>query len=160
MAIDLENYDPALKQGANITVQGIVNQTGLIGVNAFNTAVIEGHVASAINSTATATVAQVITGYITSTSGSATTITLPTGTLLGAALGATAGDLFNLVIDNTAGANTVTIAVAVNGILSAAAVAGATAGAGLLTVPSGVTGIGVFTLMFSSPTAYAFSRAA
>lgn len=139
---------------------GVVNQTGLTGFNSTNVALLEGHVASAINSTATATAAQVATGYITSTSGAATTITLPTGTLLGAALGATAGDTFELIIDNTAGANTVTIAVAVNGILSAAAAAGSGAGAGLLTVPSGVTGIGAFKLMFSSATAYAFSRIA
>jgi len=114
----------------------------------------------AINATATATAAQVATGYITSTSAAAVTITLPTGTLLGAALGAKQGYVFNLFIDNTAGANTVTIAVAVNGILSAAAVAGASAGAGLLTVPSGVTGQACFTLMFSSATAYTFSRSA
>lgn len=139
---------------------GTINQTATTGNNFFNVANLEGHVASAVNSTATATAAQVATGYITSTSAAATTITLPTGTLLGAALGATAGDLFNLIIDNTAGANTVTIAVAVNGILSAAAAAGSGAGAGLLTVPSGVTGVGVFTLVFSSATAYVFSRTA
>lgn len=115
---------------------------------------------AAINATATATAAQVATGRITSTSAAATTITLPTGTLLGAALAATAGTVFDLTIDNTAGANTVTIAVAVNGILSAAAVAGSTANFGLLTVPSGVTGTARFTLMFSSATAYTFSRTA
>lgn len=115
---------------------------------------------AAINATATATAAQVATGYITSTSAAATTITLPTGTLLGAALGAAQGTIHNLYIDNTAGASTVTIAVAVNGILSAAAAAGAGAGAGLLTVPSGVTGQACFTLMFSSATAYTFSRTA
>lgn len=115
---------------------------------------------AAINSTNTATAAQVATGYITSTSGAATTITLPTGTLLGAALNATQGTTFDLYIDNTAGANTVTIAVAVNGILSAAAAAGSAANFGLLTVPSGVTGLARFTLMFSSPTAYVFSRTA
>lgn len=121
----------------------------------------EGHKApAAINSTATATAAQVATGYITSTSASGTTITLPTGTLLGAQLNAVAGDIFDLYIDNTAGASTVTIAVAANGILSAAAAAGSNAGAGLLTVPSGVTGQGCFRLMFSSPTAYTFSRIA
>src|ERR1035437_6414726 len=114
----------------------------------------------AINSTATATAAQVCSGYITSTSAAATTITLPTGTLLGTALSAAQGTIFNLFIDNTAGANTVTIAVAVNGILSAAAAAGSAAGAGLLTVPSGVTGQAEFTLMFSSATAYTFSRTA
>lgn len=112
------------------------------------------------NATATLTATQVAAGYITSTSASATTLTMPTGTLLGAALGASQGTVFELYIDNTAGANTVTIAVAVNGILSAAAVAGSTAGAGLLTIPSGVTGIAEFTIVFSSATAYVFTRTA
>ena len=118
------------------------------------------HTPVAINATATATAAQVATGYITSTSAAATTITLPTGTLLGASLGAVQGTIHELYIDNTAGANTVTVAVAANGILSAAAAAGTGAGAGLLTVPSGVTGQGRFTLMFSSATAYTFTRTA
>jgi hypothetical protein len=115
---------------------------------------------NAINATGTATAAQVADGYITSTSAAATTITLPTGTLLGAALGATRGTSLDLWIDNTAGANTVTVAVAVNGILSAAAAAGSGAGAGLLTVPSGVTGIACFRITFASATAYVFSRIA
>ena len=115
---------------------------------------------AAINATATATAAEVATGYITSTSAAATTITLPTGTLLGAAIGATRGTTLDLFVDNTAGANTVTIAVAVNGILSAAAAAGSGAGAGLLTVPNGVTGIGCFRIVFASATAYVFSRIA
>ena len=115
---------------------------------------------AAINATATATAAEVATGYITSTSASPTTITLPTGTLLGAALGAARGTVLELYVDNTAGASTVTIAVATNGILSAAAAAGSGAGAGLLTVASGATGIGRFTIMFSSATAYVFTRTA
>jgi hypothetical protein len=115
---------------------------------------------NAINATATATAAQVADGYITSTSALATTITLPTGTLLGAALGASRGTSLDLWVDNTAGANTVTIAVATNGILSAAAAAGSGAGAGLLTVPSGVTGIACFRITFASATAYVFSRIA
>jgi hypothetical protein len=116
--------------------------------------------ANAINATGTATAAQVADGYITSTSAAATTITLPTGTLLGQALGATRGTSLDLWIDNTAGANTVTVAVATNGILSAAAAAGSGAGAGLLTVPSGVTGIACFRITFASATAYVFSRIA
>ena len=115
---------------------------------------------AAINSTGTATAANVLTGYITSTSAAATTITLPTGTALGNALVASQGDTIMLTIDNTAGANTVTIAVAVNGILSAMAVAGSGAGAGLLTVPSGATGVGTFQITFTSATAYVFSRVA
>jgi len=114
---------------------------------------------AAINATAVATAAQVITGYITSTSASPTTITLPTGTLLGAALGATRGTVMDLYVDNTAGASTVTIAVATNGILSSAAAD--TAGSfGDLTIAAGATGLARFTIMFSSATAYVFTRTA
>lgn len=143
--------------GGSVAFSGLVTSTqgALIG-----STYITGNSTTAINATATATAAQVATGYITSTSAAAVTITLPTGTLLGAQLGAVQGTVLDLFIDNTAGANTVTIAVAVNGILSAAAAAGAGAGAGLLTVPSGVTGVGCFRLIFSSPTAYVFSRVA
>lgn len=114
---------------------------------------------AAINATATATAAEAGTGYITSTSGAATTITLPTGTALGSELGAVAGTIHELYIDNTAGSNTVTIAVATNGILSDAAATTA-ASFGQLTVASGVTGQARFTLMFSSATAYTFTRTA
>ena len=141
---------------ARTTFNGpVVSQNGFI----------DGHqvaAANAINATATATAAQVATGYITSTSAAATVITLPTGTLLGAALSATQGTTLDLFIDNTAGASTVTIAVATNGILSTGAVdASAAAGTfGDLTIASGATGIGRFTLMFSSATAYVFTRTA
>lgn len=114
---------------------------------------------AAINSTATATAAQVATGYITSTSGSATTITLPTGTLLGAQIGAVKGTVFELYVDNTGGANTVTMAVGTNAILSDAAATTA-ASFGQLTVAAGATGLARFTLMFSSSTAYVFTRTA
>ena len=115
--------------------------------------------ANAVNATATATAAQVAFGYITSTSALATTITLPTGTLLGKALGAVKGTSLDLYIDNTGGADVVTIAVATNGILSTAAAD--TAGSfGDLTVAAGVTGVARFTIMFSSPTAYVFTRTA
>jgi len=114
---------------------------------------------AAINATATATAAEVATGYITSTSAAATVITLPTGTLLGAAIGAVKGTVMDLYVDNTGGASTVTIAVAVNGVLSTAAVD--TAGSfGDLTVAAGATGLARFTIMFSSATAYVFTRTA
>ena len=114
---------------------------------------------AAINATGTATAAQVATGYITSTSAAATTITLPTGTLLGAALGAAQGTVFDLYIDNTAGASTVTVAVAVNGILSSGA-ADTPGSFGDLTIAAGATGIARFTLIFASATAYVFTRTA
>ena len=151
---------------ASTTFSGPVTSTnGFIGAltgNIAGTGSIT-HTATAINATATATAAQVATGYITVTSATAVAITLPTGTLLGAALGAAKGTVFDLYIDNTASTSTgiVTMVVATNGILSAgAADAGAGVAFGLLTVPVGVTGLARFTLIFSSATAYAFSRTA
>jgi hypothetical protein len=134
----------------NAVITGSI--TGLGGLT-------ETHTPVAINATATATAAQVASGYITSTSAAATTITLPTGTLLGAAINATQGTTINLYIDNTAGASTVTVAAATNGVLNALATANS-GSFGLLTVPSGVTGQACFTLVFSSPTAYTFARTA
>ena len=118
-------------------------------------------VAAVINATATATADQIATGYVKTTSASAVTITLPTGTLLGARLGAKAGTVFDVIFDNTASTSSgaLTIAVATNGILSESATTTA-ASFGDVTIPVGVTGIGRFTLMFSSPTAYAFTRTA
>ena len=137
---------------ANTTFNGpVTSQNGFIA----------GHqviASNAIDATATATAAQVATGYITSTSAASTTITLPTGTLLGAALGATRGTTLDLYIDNTAGASTVTIAVATDGILSSAA--NDSSPFGLSTVAAGATGVGRFTIMFSSATAYVFTRTA
>jgi hypothetical protein len=138
---------------ARTTFSGpVVSQNGFI----------DGHqveAANAINATATASAAQVAAGYITSTSAAATTITLPTGTALGAAINAVKGTVLDLYIDNTGGANTVTVAVNTNAILSTAAAD--TAGSfGDLTVAAGATGLARYTLMFSSPTAYVFTRTA
>jgi hypothetical protein len=138
---------------AKTTFNGpVVSQNGFI----------DGHqvvAANAINTTATATAAQVVAGYITSTSVGTVTITLPTGTLLGAALGATQGTTLDLFIDNTAGASVVTVAVATNGILSSGA-ADTPGSFGDLTIAAGVTGLARFTIMFSSATAYVFTRTA
>ena len=150
--IDLQIDDLTLDTvtAATVSTSGLATVGGLIQKPATS---------AAINSTATATAAQVATGYITSTSAAATTITMPTGTLLGAELGATAGTSFDLVINNTAGASTVTLAVAVNGILSTAAAD--TAGSfGDLTTAAGVTGMSRYTLLFASPTAYTITRTA
>jgi len=150
-------YNSALP--VTTTGLGTFGSLTVTGVTTFSKASLTNRATAAINATAAATAAQVATGYITSTSAAATTITLPTGTLLGAALGAVQGSTFELYIDNTAGANTVTMAVAVNGIKSDAAATTA-ASFGQLTVASGVTGQGRFTLMFSSATAYTFTRTA
>ena len=133
--------------------------TGNVTGNIAGTGTVSHATTSAINATATATAAQVATGFITSTSAAPTTITLPTGTLLGAALSAAKGTIFDLYIDNTGGASTVTVAVAVNGILSTAA-ADTPGSFGDLTIAAGATGLARFTIMFSSATAYVFTRTA
>ena len=116
---------------------------------------------AAINASATATAAQVATGFITVTSATAVTITLPTGTALGAALGATKGTVLDLYIDNTAStaSGVVTVAVNTNAVLSTAA-ADTPGSFGDLTIAVGATGLARFTIMFSSATAYAFTRTA
>jgi hypothetical protein len=130
----------------------VVSQNGFIQGHQLTTA-------NAINADATATAAQVASGYITSTSAAPTTITLPTGTELGTAIGASRGTVLDLFIDNSAGASTVTVAINTNAVLSSAAVD--TAGSfGDLTIASGATGVARFTLMFSSATAYTFTRTA
>jgi len=138
---------------ARTTFNGpVVSQNGFIQGHQITTD-------NAVNATATATAAQVASGYITSTSAAATIITLPTGTALGTAISASRGTVLDLFIDNTAGASTVTVAVNTDAVLSTAAVDTA-ASFGDLTIASGATGIGRFTLMFSSATAYTFTRTA
>ena len=116
---------------------------------------------AAINATATATAAEVATGYITVTSATAVTLTLPTGTDLGTALAATKGTVLDLYIDNTASTSSgvVTVAVNTNAVLSSAA-ADTPGSFGDLTIAVGATGLARFTIMFSSATAYAFTRTA
>lgn len=145
----------AIDSGADASLSIAAKGVGVLGLKN----PVMRHATAAVNATGTATAAQVATGYITSTSASPTTITMPTGTLLGGVLAAVQGTIHELYIDNTAGSSTVTIAVAVNGILSDAATTTA-ASFGQLTVASGVTGQARFTLMFSSATAYTFTRTA
>lgn len=101
----------------------------------------------AINATATATVDQLLSGYITSTSAAATTITTPTATALAAALNAVQGTSFDFMIDNSAGANTVTLALD----SSIAVVTPAITGGATLTV-STANAIGTFRVVFTSNT--------
>lgn len=74
-------------------------------------AVVRNNSATAVNVTGAITAAQLGGGLITSTSAAGVTATLPTAALLATAIGATRGTIFEFVVDNSAGANTVTIAV-------------------------------------------------
>jgi hypothetical protein len=103
---------------------------------------------AAVSGTATVTAAQLVTGSLVF-SGGAGTQTLPTATLLGAALNAGAGTVFDFHVDNTAGSGTCTIA-ASTGIVAGPAVV--TGGATLTVANSATQGVGVFRIVFTSAT--------
>lgn len=103
---------------------------------------------NAINSTGTATVVQMLGGVITSTSAAATSITTPTATAILAAIqGGAVGTAFNLVVDNSQGANTITIVL--DGSITAPV--GAITGGNTLTVTT-THKVGIFKIYFTSPT--------
>ena len=129
----------------------------------------------AINATATITAQNLQVGYVTSTSAAATTITLPITTTAGGVtgisqqLGAVRGQQFSFIVDNTGGADDVTIALGTGGSLSDAATITASAVAfGRVVVANGATGMAQFTLMFTggdgvtpgSATGYTLTRTA
>lgn len=158
----LENYSAYTSQNGGINTNLPITTTSTISAGSKNGNTVATYSPVAINATATATAAQVQAGYITSTSAAATTITLPTATALATQLGASRGTIFELYIDNTAGANTVTIA-AGSGMTASAVAQVATYGVptfGLMTVPSGNSGTARFTFVFSSATACTYTRTA
>ena len=71
-------------------------------------------------------------------------------------MGATKGTVFTFYVDNTAGANTVTVAVGV-GIVTQSVLTG---GETLTIANSATEGIGTFQIVFSSATAAVLSRIA
>lgn len=112
-----------------------------------NVPLVEDHTPVAINATATATAAQIASGYITSTSAAAVTLTLPLATDLATALGATQGTIFRFAVDNSAGANTVTVAVNTGITVGTQAITGGNT----LTI-STANSVGIFELAFTSAT--------
>ncbi len=146
--------------GLNTTGPLTVTGTVTLPANSNVVAGVGQHTPVAINSTASATASQIASGYITSTSGAATTITFPTSTAIAAAIGAVQGTTFDLYIDNTAGSNTVTITPDTSQVKSQVAQV-ATYGVptfGLFTVASGTTGLACFKFVFSSATAASIAR--
>lgn len=108
---------------------------------------------TALNATGTLTAAMVKSGGITSTTAAGVTATLDTATIIATALGATQGTIVDFVVDNTAGASTVTLAVAAGIVVAKQTSNGDTAVDQLLTVAASATvGVGVFRLVFTSAT--------
>ncbi len=117
------------------------------------TALITKRTAVAVNTTATVSAAEVAFGLFTSTSAAAVGLTLPSATAIAAQIGAVQGTTFDFLVDNSAGANTVTVIVG-SGI--AVATPAITGGATLTVSTANV--VGQFRLLFTSGTAAVLSR--
>jgi hypothetical protein len=127
-------------QLGNTSVTNVKTKGNLININP---AVV------AINTTATATAADIITGYIASTTAAAVNITLPTATDISTALGSSVGQgtSFEFSVENTGGSNSVTL-VAGTGITVHAPIISGTDN--LIITPTNA--IGRFRLVFTSTT--------
>lgn len=108
--------------------------------------------ALAVDTTATLTASQVSKGLFTSTSAAAVSITLPTATVLADQLQAKRGNDFSLIVDNSAGASTVTLVVN-TGITAITAVL---TGGATLTIAAGT--VGYFRIYFTSTTTAKIAR--
>lgn len=108
--------------------------------------------ATAVNATATTTAAAIVGGLITSTSAAAVALTLPLATDLATAIGAAQGTSVDFMVDNSAGANTVTVTPN-TGITAVTAVI---TGGATLTVASGA--VGTFRIFYTSATVAKIAR--
>ena len=104
---------------------------------------------NAINSTGPISAAQMLGGVITSTSGAATSLTTPTATAIAALLkgGGVRGSYFDLIIDNSAGSNTVTLVLDGSITVNTPAITGGAT----LTVTT-ANSVGMFRFYFTSGT--------
>jgi len=159
------NYQTALTIDQALSLINTDAVTDLSNVGEFSTTgfatlgagvLVERASAVAVNTSATVTAANVKTGYFTSTSAGAVTLTLPTATAVATELGAGAGSTYEFVVNNAAGASTVTVAVG-SGIVTQSVLTG---GETLTIAASATEGIGVFKLTFISATAAILSRIA
>ena len=138
-----------------IATTAITEGTAGAGISMDKPIIRKAGTAKAVNTTGSITAAELAGGLITSTSASTVTATLPTATLLATQLGAVQGTIFEFVVDNTAGANTVTVAVNTGIVVCSGVVTGSNT---LTVAASATTGIGVFRLVFSSATAAVLYR--
>lgn len=125
-----------------------------VGINSGTTnltlskALVEKRTAVAANITQVLTAAPLSNGLITSTSAATVSLTLPTATLLATQLGAARGTTFEFIVDNSLGANIVTVVVG-----AGITVPGTIVITGSATLTVAVGEVGVFKLVFVSTTA-------
>jgi len=143
--------EAAILSAANVNTTNDLANVGTFSTTGFATfgagVLFKRGTAVAINSSATIASGDMTVGYITSTSAAPTTITLRTATQLATELGATAGSSYRFIIDNSAGASTVTLAVATGVVVGTTALTGGDS----LTL-STAQAVGVWELIFKSTT--------
>jgi hypothetical protein len=149
VAMDSTNWETSedVVQSSSVTTNSISEATTDGGIT-LSQATIEKHTTFAVNTTATVLAANFKKGYFTSTSAAAVSLTTDTATAIGTAIGAVQGTVFDFYVDNSAGANTVTVILGAGIVIATPVVTGGNT----LTV-STANGIGVFRLVFSSATA-------
>jgi hypothetical protein len=149
----IDAVNDALPVDGTINADTISEETTGAGVTVDSVLIKDGYVISkptpvAKNVTATLTAAEMLSGYITSTSAAAVALTTPTATALAALIpGVGVGTNFDFIIDNTTGANTVTLTLDA----SIAVVTPAITGGATLTVSTS-NDIGIFRIVFTSET--------
>ncbi len=135
----------------SVATDSITEQTAGHGV-ALAKNVFQRRTATAVNVTATTTAAAIVGGLITSTSAAAVALTLPLSTDLATYISAVQGTSIDFMVDNSAGANTVTVTPN-TGITAVTAVV---TGGATLTVASGA--VGTFRIFFTSATVAKIAR--
>lgn len=147
IGVAVEGAQVATWTATGLTIDNITERTADAGIT-LSKAVVQKYTTFAVPITATVLAANFKKGYFTSTSAAAVSLTTDTATAIATAIGAVAGTVFDFYVDNSAGANTVTVVLGA-GIVAATPVI---TGGGTLTV-STANGVGIFRLVFTSATA-------
>ena len=143
-----------------LTITGVLKATSIseattdLGVILNHNLVVK-HTTFAVNISATVLAANFTKGYFTSTSAAAVNLQLDTATNIATAIGAVQGTIVDFVVDNSAGANTVTVVVGAGITTNTSPITGGST----LTVSTANT-VGYFRLIFTSATAAKIVRIA
>lgn len=146
MGIAVEGAQVATFTTTGMTTNSISERTADSGIT-LSQATIEKHTTFAVPITATVLAANFKKGYFTSTSAAAVSLTTDTATAIATAIGAVAGTVFDFFVDNSAGANTVTVVLGAGITVNTPAITG-----GATLTVSTANAVGWFRLIFTSAT--------
>lgn len=147
--------DTQVIQTASVTTNTITESTSGAGITLSKPIIRQPGTAFAVNVTGAITAAQLAGGLITSTSAAAVTATLPTAPLFATQIGGARGTQFEFIVDNSLGANTVTVAVNTGITVGTTALTGGDS----LTISTAQV-VGVFRLVYTSATTAIIRRIA